>query len=428
VSDVLYVVDVSHNKAYLPVAQLIAEGYSGLIAKATEGGSFVDPTYAQYYADARAHGVPFAAFHFVHHDVSTAAQLANIQHTVDRSVPIALDVEAEASLGNTPTAGDAHALQAALTAAGYRVFLSYFPHWYWVDQGEPALSGLAPLWASQYVAGRGAASALYQSVPAAAWAGYGGLDVPLLQFTDQAQINGAKYDVSAFRGTVDQLRSLFSTEDDVNLTDPITPTNGTATLPPTTVGEAIGRILFELTYPIATRATINADPKQADTMLGRAADADGHSYDAVQLLRAQGAQIAALQAAVTAMANSQHALTVDEMTAIVDQAVAQHVQITGNLQVGPAPTGPTAAAAPAVLPSTVSQPAIAQRPATAVAANTPPAGSAPAADSTTTAPAETTPAQNAAEQANATAPAPVATEPAAASGPVPAAAPTPPTT
>ena len=206
----LFVVDVNNHVPYLPPEQASREGYSAMIAKATEGGSYVDPTFARYLADCGACGMPLMAYHFLHHDVPIAAQVANIQRTVPTSVTIGVDVEAEPSLNNYPTVEDARALVIALTGVGYRVALTYLPPWYWQQLGSPSLAGLPPEWASRYVSGSGYSSNLYNAVPPSWWDPVGGDPVALLQFTDQANINGSTYDSSAFDGTLEQLHALFS--------------------------------------------------------------------------------------------------------------------------------------------------------------------------------------------------------------------------
>jgi peptidoglycan hydrolase-like protein with peptidoglycan-binding domain len=54
---------------------------------------------------------------------------------------------------------------------------------------------------------------LYQQVPSSWWKpGYGGWgEATILQFSEAGLVAGAKIDVNAFRGTVDQLRTLTRT-------------------------------------------------------------------------------------------------------------------------------------------------------------------------------------------------------------------------
>ncbi|MFD2421682.1 GH25 family lysozyme [Amycolatopsis pigmentata] len=205
----LFVVDVNSYVAYLPPAQAQREGYAGMIAKATEGSGYVDPTFARYLADCRAVGMPLIAYHFLHHDVPIADQVALIRRVVPTSVALGVDIEAEPSLGNYPTVDDARALVIALTGIGYRVALTYLPPWYWQQLGTPSLASMPPEWSSRYVSGSGYASNLYNAAPPSWWNQVGGDPVALLQFTDQAVINGHTYDASAFGGSLADLNALF---------------------------------------------------------------------------------------------------------------------------------------------------------------------------------------------------------------------------
>jgi hypothetical protein len=72
------------------------------------------------------------------------------------------------------------------------------------------LTGLGyPLWASSYVSGTGAASALYPGDTSTRWAAYSGQTPAILQFTSSATIAGqTTCDANAFRGTLAQLKAL----------------------------------------------------------------------------------------------------------------------------------------------------------------------------------------------------------------------------
>jgi hypothetical protein len=111
----------------------------------------------------------------------------------------------------------------------------------------------------------------------------------------------------------------------MSMTDIIKVTNGTDSLGETTVGQALGRIAYELSKPILTRATINANPKDADTLLGRAASADGHSYDNGQRIAALAAQVTAQVAALAAAkpAPAPVALTAADLDALADKVAAR---------------------------------------------------------------------------------------------------------
>lgn len=169
------IVDVSDNKPYVAT---LPNGVAGLIAKATEGDYHTDTLIARYIGQYQGH-VPFAAYHYVTAN-DPASQAARVASVVPVSVPLALDVE---TAGAQSTVGP---LYVALKARGYDVVLTYWPRWFWSQVGSPDLSGLPPLWASNY------------SSAAVGWEPYGGNTVAGLQFTDAYSINGVGYDMSSF--------------------------------------------------------------------------------------------------------------------------------------------------------------------------------------------------------------------------------------
>jgi lysozyme len=99
----------------------------------------------------------------------------------------------------------------AITAAGAHVALSYIPRWYWQEIGSPDLTGVPGLVASDYVDGSGYASVLYPGDNSDLWAGYGGVDPVILQFTDSAEVAGQTVDADAYIGTADELQQLLTT-------------------------------------------------------------------------------------------------------------------------------------------------------------------------------------------------------------------------
>lgn len=60
--------------------------------------------------------------------------------------------------------------------------------------------------ASDYVAGTGYPSDLYPGGQSDFWAGYGGFDPVILQFTDAAEAAGQTLDADAYRGNTAQLQ------------------------------------------------------------------------------------------------------------------------------------------------------------------------------------------------------------------------------
>jgi GH25 family lysozyme M1 (1,4-beta-N-acetylmuramidase) len=121
---------------------------------------------------------------------------------------IVVDVEPREPLSH-PTMIDARSCVARLRSRypGHPIG-GYIAPWFWGNQDTTFVDYV---WKSRYVPGGPApAATLYSRVPASYWAGYGGSQVSLLQFTDKALIAGVDgpCDCSAYRGTTDQLRQL----------------------------------------------------------------------------------------------------------------------------------------------------------------------------------------------------------------------------
>jgi lysozyme len=205
----IYGIDVSSYQADINFAEVVREGFTFAIIKATEGDGYVSPSYMSQLAAANTAGLVTASYHFVH-AADEAGQLAKIKATVPVSSPLVLDSEVD---GNGEY-GVTVQLVNDLKAAGYRVPLVYMPQWFWSSIGSPSLSGLPALWASGYPStSQTTAANIYGSVGgdgASAWGSYGGGTVAVWQFTDQAAVAGHQVDVSAYKGTRDELVTFFN--------------------------------------------------------------------------------------------------------------------------------------------------------------------------------------------------------------------------
>jgi lysozyme len=202
----LYGIDVASYQAGLNLAEVKAESFDFIIAKATQGSSYVDPSWTSFRDGANANNLILVAYHYVTLDAA-AAQAENVVTALgDMSIPVMLDFEAgSGDLTNFWAVAD------AITVAGARVALSYIPRWYWQEIGSPDLTGVPGLVASDYVAGTGYASALYPGDDSDLWAGYGGVEPAILQFTDAALVAGQLVDADAYVGTADELEQLLTT-------------------------------------------------------------------------------------------------------------------------------------------------------------------------------------------------------------------------
>jgi hypothetical protein len=187
--------DLSHFKV------VSLDGAVALITKATQGLSYVDPTYAAYKRDAAARGIPFAGYHWV--DSTDLGGQA---------------VHAFRIMGDTPCMWDAEAAGATVPrlveltqryrALGGNPRLVYLPHWWWQDHlGSPDLRPLTNL-------GLALVSSAYPSTgyseTGVGWRPYGGVTPVIWQWSDAHPFNGVRVDFNAFQGTPEQLRALFT--------------------------------------------------------------------------------------------------------------------------------------------------------------------------------------------------------------------------
>jgi hypothetical protein len=96
---------------------------------------------------------------------------------------------------------------AAYRALGGVVHLAYLPKWYWQQIGSPPLTPIGDL-------GVSLVSSAYPGVysdSGEGWAGYGGLDPAVWQWSDNRDYGGVACDQNAFKGTAAELLSLFRT-------------------------------------------------------------------------------------------------------------------------------------------------------------------------------------------------------------------------
>lgn len=209
---VLFGADVSHwqetmNVGLLPVDYVIAR------TAQAPGGRFqatLDRAYVKHKANTLAAGKLFSSYFYLGSGKSAEGNVA-LHESVepDRAVPLMLDWE-EGS-------GNADFLKAcygAFTNAGYHVWGTYAPKWYWQMQGSRDLSGLPPLVSSRYADNKpGSIAAEYASTPEAYWLGYGNLPVGMLQYSSSVRMQpypNNDVDGDAFKGTRAQLADWWN--------------------------------------------------------------------------------------------------------------------------------------------------------------------------------------------------------------------------
>jgi hypothetical protein len=203
--------DLYNGQAGLDLSHLTQASF--VFAKVTEGTYYTDASYRSFRTQAAALGAPFVWYHFL----TTQDVAAQVAHTkanlVDAGVPGMLDVEPQLQAGSRPTLGDITAYADIAASAGLNLRLVYLPHWYWQQIGSPDLTPLAKrglhLVSSSYPGGTGSPAALYPGDSAVGWTSYGGMVPAFYQFTNQASDGGWVLDYNAFRGTLDDLRTLL---------------------------------------------------------------------------------------------------------------------------------------------------------------------------------------------------------------------------
>jgi hypothetical protein len=186
--------DVSHYQAPLSMT-----GAPVVIAKATEGAGFQDPSYVNFHAQAWTLKVPFVGYHWVNTD-SIASQAANA-HAVMGSTPCMWDAEAAGV-----TVPRLVQLTTTYRLLGGVVLMVYLPHWFWQSHmGSPSLAPLVEL-------GLNLVSSSYTtySDSGPGWTPYGGMTPVQWQYSDNTMFNGKPVDFNAYKGTSAQYQALIS--------------------------------------------------------------------------------------------------------------------------------------------------------------------------------------------------------------------------
>jgi len=173
------------------------------MVKATQGTGYTNPDYAAAQVRARAAGAFFCAYHWLMQG-NGSAQADYAFSVVGKNTPLMLDWEFVA--GSNPGVADAQAFINRWEAlGGMPVVLIYLPHWYWQDNiGSPSLKWFADhgcvLVSSDYTS---------YSDNGPGWAGYGGMNVAVWQYDDEATFNGFNpVDFNAYKGTLAEFISM----------------------------------------------------------------------------------------------------------------------------------------------------------------------------------------------------------------------------
>lgn len=205
----IWLADISNHQGDISIEQIVAEGYSAVICKASEGTSFRDGWFDGWIPRIKAAGAIPGAYHFLR--AGDGAAQARILHArvADHGGPsgflCALDNEADASWETTVAFAETWR-----EISGGHPLLMYTGGWWWRPRGWPGAELTPYLWHSHYVTGSGYGSALYGQVGEDFWTpGYGGWpQATILQFSSSARVAGQVVDVNAFRGSLTELLAL----------------------------------------------------------------------------------------------------------------------------------------------------------------------------------------------------------------------------
>jgi lysozyme len=195
--------DISNNNGVVNIDRVADEGFDFVFAKVSEGSGFRDKYWPRTRDWCAARGLICVGYHYVKTD-NADAQAACFANNGGGNI-VMFDFEA-----NSGNINNFWACVRAFNARGIRVVLSYIPRWYWQQIGSPNISNIPGLLIqSSYVGGNGFASQLYPGDNSRFWAGFGGHNVDILQFSDKADIAGMRLDVNAFRGSKAELASAL---------------------------------------------------------------------------------------------------------------------------------------------------------------------------------------------------------------------------
>jgi glycosyl hydrolase family 25/putative peptidoglycan binding protein len=180
-------------------AGIAVSGAPAVIIKCTEGTGWRNSDFGPAVGRARAARVFPAAYHFLHAG-GPAGQAAWCNGN-DGGLPLMLDFEPAGS--SRPSVADAAGFIDAYRHGGGVCNLLYLPHWYWQQLGSPPL---APFTQRKMALVSSAYTAYSDSGDG--WAGYGGMNPAVWQYTDRHAFHGQAVDFNAYRGTIDQFRAL----------------------------------------------------------------------------------------------------------------------------------------------------------------------------------------------------------------------------
>lgn len=189
------IVDLSHHNPEPDWKALKAGGIVGVIMKATEGTSYVDPTFADRRMRAEAAGLIVSSYHFFHGNAP-----GEMDHYLTTVVPragerLCIDHEAEASLAELEDA--VSFLKATVPDCQITIYSGHLIKNQLGSNKSPVLAENTSLWIAHYT------SADAPTWPKQVWPTWS-----LWQFTDKATVKGisAGVDGNRFNGSVENAK------------------------------------------------------------------------------------------------------------------------------------------------------------------------------------------------------------------------------
>jgi lysozyme len=190
-------IDVSHHQGVVDWGRVAKSDVAFAILKATEGGDYVDETFARNLAGAEAAGLVVGAYHFFTFCRPGAEQAANFLKVVPRNRPMlppAVDIEFVGNCAARPPVAD---LQRELTAFLTPVEAAF---------GRPAIVYVIDAAAAQYQAAIPNRPRWVRSLGRPPGNG----DWVLWQYHDAGHVDGIEraVDLNVLRGGADALKAL----------------------------------------------------------------------------------------------------------------------------------------------------------------------------------------------------------------------------
>lgn len=119
------VIDLSHYQNEPDFFRLKAAGTIGVILKATQGSSYIDPTFTQRRTNARSASMPTVAYHFLEPG-NVASQVSFFLKVAQPGAGERVVIDYEASDGNEPSLADLEAMVSALQKDARRLQVTVY--------------------------------------------------------------------------------------------------------------------------------------------------------------------------------------------------------------------------------------------------------------------------------------------------------------